>query len=156
MRKKIAIILGSKSDYSYIEEAIKVLDDFDIGYEVKILSAHRNPDALHRYVKKIDREGFKVVIAVAGGAAALPGVVASYTTLPVIGVPVYTKAFKGIDSLLSILQMPRGVPVATMAIGSQGAINAVLLSLRILSINNYYIRKKLLKYKKKIKMLGKK
>src|SRR4030067_1880927 len=127
-KKSVAVIMGSDSDFEAVKEGLKLLDKFGVGYEVKILSAHRSPEPLRKYVKALAKKGFKVIIAAAGGAAHLPGVIASMTILPVIGVPMMTKAFNGIDSLLSIMQMPSGVPVATMAVGSAGAKNAPILS----------------------------
>ncbi|RKY42557.1 MAG: 5-(carboxyamino)imidazole ribonucleotide mutase, partial [Candidatus Omnitrophota bacterium] len=107
--KKILILLGSNSDLPQTEEGLKLLKDLKINYELKVISAHRDPDKLRKYLKNIDRKGVKVIIACAGLSAALPGVVSSYVDIPVIGVPLYSKAFKGVDSLLSILQMPKGV-----------------------------------------------
>lgn len=151
MKKLISLILGSKSDLGYWEKALGLLDYAGADYELKILSAHRDSEALRKYVKKLAPQGVKVIIASAGGAAALPGVVASYTQLPVIGVPVYTKAFKGVDSLLSIIQMPKGVPVASMAVGSAGPLNAVLFALRIIALNNKSYQQKLKKAAKYLK-----
>lgn len=149
--KKIAVILGSNSDFSQVEEGLKLLDEFKIDYELKVLSAHRNPQELSKYVKSLENKGIKVIIACAGLSAALPGVVSSYVDIPVIGVPLYSKAFKGIDSLLSILQMPKGVPVACLTVGSSGMVNAVILSLRILSLSDKKTKSILLKVKKKFK-----
>ncbi|MDP2944764.1 MAG: 5-(carboxyamino)imidazole ribonucleotide mutase, partial [Atribacterota bacterium] len=122
------------------------LDELGISYEMKVLSAHRTPDLLFEYVAQLEEKGFKVIIAGAGGAAHLPGMIASKTLLPVIGVPIETKVLGGLDSLLSIVQMPGGVPVATMGIGN--AKNAALMAARILAINNIELRKKLENYKK--------
>jgi 5-(carboxyamino)imidazole ribonucleotide mutase len=149
MSKQIAIIIGSKSDLSTIKETTNILDEFKMSYDLKILSAHRTPDELSGYVKQLSKTDVKVVIAAAGGAAALSGVVASHTDLPVIGIPIETKSLKGIDSLLSTVQMPPGIPVATVAIGAQGAKNAALLAIRILALNNPGLKKALMRYKEK-------
>ncbi len=146
--REISIILGSKSDLDFIKPAEDLLKKLDVEYELKILSAHRTPEKLEEYVKKAESNGIKIIIAAAGGAAALPGVVASFTDLPVIGIPVPTKYLNGIDSLLSILQMPKGIPVATMAIGSQAPINSVLYALKILSLTDKKYREKLNSYYK--------
>jgi len=144
--EKVAIIMGSTSDLDTMKKAAEVLDELGIIYEMKVLSAHRTPDLLFEYIKQIEEKGFKVIIAGAGGAAHLPGVIASQTLLPVIGVPLETKVMGGLDSLLSMVQMPAGVPVATMGIGN--AKNAGLMAVRILAINNIELRKKLENYKK--------
>ena len=130
---EIGIIMGSQSDWPTMKEAAQVLDELEVPYETKIVSAHRTPDRLWSYGKTAAERGLKVIIAGAGGAAHLPGMMASKTRIPVIGVPVQTKALSGIDSLYSILQMPRGYPVATMAIGRQGAYNAGLMAAGILA-----------------------
>jgi 5-(carboxyamino)imidazole ribonucleotide mutase len=129
-----------------MEKATELLDELGIYYEIKVLSAHRTPDLLFEYIEQIEEKGYKVIIAGAGGAAHLPGVIASQTLLPVIGVPIETKVMGGLDSLLSMVQMPGGVPVATMGIGN--AKNAGLMAARILAINNIELRKKLENYKK--------
>ena len=147
-KKSVAVIMGSDSDFDAVKEGLKLLDKFDVGYEVKILSAHRSPKPLRKYVKALAKKGFKVIIAAAGGAAHLPGVIASMTILPVIGVPMMTKAFNGIDSLLSIMQMPSGLPVATMAVGSAGAKNAAILSAEIVALTDKKVRAKLHNFKK--------
>ena len=136
MSKAISIIMGSQSDLEIVCETIKLLKEFKAGFEVRVLSAHRTPKELAAYVELAARKGTKVFIAAAGGAAALAGVVAAHTTLPVIGIPIETSALKGIDSLLSTVQMPAGVPVASMAIGKAGAKNAALFALEILGITN--------------------
>ena len=143
---KVTIIMGSISDRETMEKAAGVLDELGISYEMKVLSAHRTPDLLFEYVAQVEEKGFKVIIAGAGGAAHLPGVIASKTLLPVIGVPIETKVLGGLDSLLSIVQMPGGVPVATMGIGN--AKNAGLMAAHILAINNLEIRKRLENYRK--------
>jgi 5-(carboxyamino)imidazole ribonucleotide mutase len=129
----VGVIMGSKSDWDTMKHACEVLDQFEIAYEKKVVSAHRTPDLMFTYAKEARERGLKVIIAGAGGAAHLPGMVAAKTTLPVIGVPVQTQALKGLDSLLSIVQMPGGVPVATVAIGKAGAVNAGLLAAQILA-----------------------
>lgn len=130
---QVAIIMGSQSDWPTMREAAEMLDALDVAYEAKIVSAHRTPDRLWDFGKGAVEAGLKVIIAGAGGAAHLPGMVASKTRVPVIGVPVQTKALSGVDSLYSILQMPRGYPVATMAIGAAGAANAGLMAAAILA-----------------------
>ena len=132
----VGIIMGSQSDWPTMKEAALLLDAFGIPYEAKIVSAHRTPDRLWTYGKTAVDRGLKVIIAGAGGAAHLPGMMASKTRVPVIGVPVQTKALSGVDSLYSILQMPRGYPVATMAIGAAGAANAALMAAGILALND--------------------
>ena len=132
----VGIIMGSQSDWPTMKEAALVLDELGIAYETKIVSAHRTPDRLWAYGKAAASRGLKIIIAGAGGAAHLPGMMASKTRIPVIGVPVQTKALAGVDSLYSIVQMPRGFPVATMAIGAAGAANAGLLAAGILALNN--------------------
>jgi phosphoribosylaminoimidazole carboxylase PurE protein len=145
MSKKpvVAVIMGSDSDLPVMSEAKKVFDDNGISCEVRILSAHRSPDDVARFTKQARKKGLRVIIAGAGGAAHLAGVIASHTTLPVIGVPMETKELKGIDSLFSIVQMPSGVPVATVTIGKTGAKNAAILALQILSLNDKKIEKRL-------------
>ncbi|MFZ8849678.1 MAG: 5-(carboxyamino)imidazole ribonucleotide mutase [Thermoproteota archaeon] len=138
---KVAIIMGSKSDWEYMKESYELLKSFNIDVEAKVVSAHRTPEYMFNFAKNAENEGFEVIIAGAGGAAHLPGMVASLTTLPVVGVPIPTKQLNGLDSLLSIVQMPYGVPVATVAIGN--AKNAALLALRILSIKYKEIGDKL-------------
>jgi len=154
---KISIIMGSRSDLEIVKEAIHLLKSFKAGFEVKVLSAHRSPKELEQYVERAPKKGIRVFIAAAGGAAALAGVIAAHTTLPVIGVPIETKSLKGLDSLLSTVQMPAGIPVACMAIGKAGSKNAALFALEILAISDKKIAKKLLRYKedmrKKIKKI---
>lgn len=128
--------MGSQSDWPTLREAAAILDDLGVGYEAKIVSAHRTPERLYDYAKAAAGNGLKVIIAGAGGAAHLPGMTASMTLLPVLGVPVESKALKGIDSLYSIVQMPAGVPVGTLAIGTPGARNAALLAAQILALND--------------------
>lgn len=132
----IGIIMGSQSDWPTLKYSADILDEFDVVYETKIVSAHRTPDRLWEYGKSAINRGLNVIIAGAGGAAHLPGMMASKTRIPVIGVPIKTQALSGVDSLYSIVQMPRGFPVATMAIGSAGASNAALMALEILALND--------------------
>lgn len=151
MRKiTVAVIIGSKSDLDMIQPCLDTLSEFAVIYELRILSAHRQPKKLIEYVNQVSQRGNKVFIAAAGGAAALPGVIAAHTILPVIGLPVETKSLKGIDSLLSIAQMPSGVPVACMRIGKGAAKNAALFALEILALNDKKIETKLLAYKRKL------
>jgi len=133
---KVGIIMGSQSDWPTMREAADILDQLGIAYEAKIVSAHRTPDRLWEYGKTAVDRGLQVIIAGAGGAAHLPGMMASKTRVPVVGVPVQTKALSGVDSLYSILQMPRGYPVATMAIGAAGAANAALMAASILALHD--------------------
>lgn len=142
-----AILMGSKTDLATLEETAKILKDFAISFEMKVLSAHRTPKETAKYAEEAKGRGIKVIICGAGGSAALAGVAAAHTTLPVIGVPVDSTSLQGIDSLLSTVQMPPGVPVAAVAIGKMGAKNAALLALRILALSDPSIEKKLEKYK---------
>jgi 5-(carboxyamino)imidazole ribonucleotide mutase len=144
---KVSIIMGSQSDMETVQAGIDVLTEFKIGFDVKVLSAHRTPEALAAYVAAAQRKGVKVFIAAAGGAAALAGVIASHTTLPVIGIPIETQSLGGMDSLLSTVQMPGGIPVACMAIGSAGAKNAGLLAIQILGAFDQSLQKKLVQYR---------
>jgi 5-(carboxyamino)imidazole ribonucleotide mutase len=133
---KIGVIMGSKSDWETMRHACEVLDELDVSYEKKVVSAHRTPDYMFEYADQAEKRGLAVIIAGAGGAAHLPGMVASKTLLPVIGVPIQSQALNGMDSLLSIVQMPSGVPVATVSIGKAGATNAGLLAAQILGITD--------------------
>lgn len=144
---KIGIIMGSQSDWATMKPATDVLDSLGVGYEVKIVSAHRTPDRLVEYAKGAKAKGLQVIIAGAGGAAHLPGMTASMTPLPVLGVPVESRALKGMDSLLSIVQMPGGVPVGTMAIGEAGAKNAGLMAAAILALGDETLAQKLDQYR---------
>ena len=146
---KIGVIMGSQSDWLTMKNTVDVIDSFNIPYELNIVSAHRTPNRLYEYAKQAEAKGIKVIIAGAGGAAHLPGMIASLTTLPVLGVPILSEAMKGMDSLLSIVQMPSGVPVGTLAIGQSGATNAGLLSLQILAINDQVLAKKIKNYRAK-------
>ena len=141
---KIAIVMGSQSDYSTMKDCVKILKILKISFDVKIVSAHRTPKRLYEFAKKSETS-YSVIIAGAGGSAHLPGMIASLTTLPVIGVPVESKKLKGLDSLLSIVQMPKGIPVGTVAIGKDGAINAALYAASILGITDKKIKNSLLK-----------
>ncbi len=144
----VGIIMGSDSDLAVMQEAAKILEEFGVSHEITVVSAHRTPDRLSEYAKNAEGRGLKVIIAGAGGAAHLPGMAAAYCALPVIGVPISTKALKGIDSLLSIAQMPPGVPVATVAIN--GARNAGILAAEILGAHDMDIRAKVRAYKMKM------
>ncbi len=143
----IAIIMGSKSDWETMEHAARTLDALKIPYEVKIVSAHRTPDLLFQFAESADARGIEVIIAGAGGAAHLPGMAAAKTHLPVLGVPVQSKTLNGMDSLLSIVQMPAGIPVGTLAIGRAGAVNAALLAAAIVANKHEEYRKALLNYR---------
>jgi len=140
---KISIVMGSQSDYSTMKYCIKILKILKIKHETKIVSAHRTPDRMYKFAKDAEKNNISVIIAGAGGSAHLPGMIAALTSIPVIGVPIESKKLKGLDSLLSIAQMPKGVPVGTVAIGKDGAINAALLSASIISINDKDVRKNL-------------
>ena len=145
--QRIAIIMGSESDLETVQGAIDILKEFKANFAVTVLSAHRTPKELARFVEESTKKGTKVFIAAAGGAAALAGVVAAHTTLPVIGIPIETKSLRGLDSLLSTVQMPAGIPVASMAIGSAGAKNAALFALEILGAFDAKTAGRLKKYK---------
>ena len=145
----VSIIMGSKSDWPTMEAASQMLDEFGVPHESKVVSAHRTPDLLFEFAKSAEERGIEVIIAGAGGAAHLPGMCASQTVLPVLGVPVESKALKGLDSLLSIAQMPAGVPVGTLAIGQAGAKNAALLAIAILANSRPELRKKLHAFRSK-------
>ena len=140
---QVGLIMGSQSDWSTMKEAADILSELSVTYETKIVSAHRTPGRLWEYGKTAEKRGLKVIIAGAGGAAHLPGMIASKTNLPVVGVPVMTTSLNGIDSLYSILQMPRGYPVATMAIGAQGAKNGGLLAAQIIALSDTKLKKTL-------------
>ena len=146
-RIDVGIIMGSKSDWPTMEAAAKVLDEFGIGYEAEVVSAHRTPDKMMKYAESAKGRGLRVIIAGAGGAAHLPGMVAAKTGLPVLGVPVKSRALNGLDSLLSIAQMPAGIPVATFAIGEAGAKNAGLFAASILALEDKGVERKLEKFR---------
>jgi 5-(carboxyamino)imidazole ribonucleotide mutase len=144
---RIAVIMGSSSDWETLQHAASTLEHFEVPHEVRVISAHRTPELMFDFAKSAATEGFAAIIAGAGGAAHLPGMVASLTTLPVLGVPVQSKALAGVDSLLSIVQMPAGVPTATFAIGPAGAINAALFAVRMLAVQDSSLRVKLTAYR---------
>lgn len=145
----VAVIMGSKSDWETMRHAVEMLGRFGIPHDCRVVSAHRTPDRMVKYAREAEGRGIQVIIAGAGGAAHLPGMVAALTHLPVLGVPVESRALKGLDSLLSIAQMPAGVPVGTLAIGEAGAKNAGLLAAGILALQDARVRKKLLAFRKK-------
>lgn len=147
---EIAVVMGSKSDWPTVRETCLILDQFGVDYEKHVISAHRMPDEMFAFAKGAVADGLKVVIACAGGAAHLPGMLAANTPLPVIGIPAQTRALGGMDSLLSIVQMPAGVPVATTAIGVAGAKNAALLALEILGITNREIQEQILDFRQQM------
>jgi len=145
---KISIIIGSKSDLETVQETINVLKKLGVKHEVNVLSAHRTPKEVINHVEKLPEKGVKIIIAAAGMAAALAGTIAAHTILPVIGIPIETRTLKGLDSLLSTVQMPRGVPVACMSIGRSGAENAAIFACQILSLEDASLQKKMIKLKK--------
>ena len=147
MKPLVGIIMGSKSDWETMAHAAETLDEIGVPYEVRVVSAHRTPDLLFEYASSAEERGLEVIIAGAGGAAHLPGMTSSKTVLPVLGVPVQSKSLNGLDSLLSIVQMPAGVPVGTLAIGRAGAVNAALLAAAILANKNPQIREDLRRYR---------
>ena len=146
---KVAIVMGSQSDYSTMKYTVNVLKILKIKHETKIVSAHRTPNRMFEFAKKAEKNNISVIIAGAGGSAHLPGMIAALTRIPVIGVPIESKKLKGLDSLLSIAQMPKGIPVGTVAIGVDGAINAALFSASILSVSDTSIRKSLENWRNK-------
>ena len=145
--KKVSIVMGSQSDFKTMKLCKKILEKLKIKHEIKIISAHRTPYRMFQFAKKSEKSNVAVIIAGAGGSAHLPGMIASLTSIPVIGVPIESKKLKGLDSLLSIAQMPKGIPVATVAIGEDGAINAALLATSIISLNDEKIKKNLNKWR---------
>ena len=145
---KIAICMGSQSDWPTMKEAAAILDSLDVPCDIRIISAHRTPDRLAEFARTAEAQGFEIIIAGAGGAAHLPGMIAAQTHLPVLGVPVQSKALNGVDSLYSIVQMPAGVPVATFAIGMAGAKNAALMAVQILSLQDAALKKRLLDWRR--------
>ncbi|WP_100330176.1 5-(carboxyamino)imidazole ribonucleotide mutase [Bacillus xiapuensis] len=151
MSVDVGVIMGSTSDWETMKHACEILEELQVSYEKRVVSAHRTPDLMFQYAKEARERGVKVIIAGAGGAAHLPGMVAAQTTLPVIGVPVQSKALNGMDSLLSIVQMPGGVPVATVAIGKSGAVNAGLLAAQILSITSAALAERLQERREKLR-----
>ncbi|MDG2187673.1 MAG: 5-(carboxyamino)imidazole ribonucleotide mutase [Hyphomicrobiales bacterium] len=146
---KIAIIMGSQSDWKTMQFAADILDEFGIKYDKLIISAHRTPDRMYDFAKNSKNNNYSVIIAGAGGSAHLPGMVASLTPLPVLGVPIESNFSNGMDSLLSIVQMPKGIPVGTLAVGKAGAINAALLAISILSLNDLLLQQALIDWKNK-------
>ena len=146
---KVAIVMGSQSDYSTMQYCKKVLKILNIKHEINIVSAHRTPDRMYKFAKTAEKNNISVIIAGAGGSAHLPGMIAALTRIPVIGVPIESKKLKGLDSLLSIAQMPKGIPVGTVAIGKDGAINAALFAASIISLSDSKIRKNLYLWRNK-------
>ena len=144
---KVSIVMGSQSDYKTMSIAAKILKKMGIKYETKIISAHRTPNRMIEFAKSAEKNSIGVIIAGAGGSAHLPGMLSSLTTVPVLGVPIESKKLKGLDSLLSIVQMPKGIPVGTLAIGKDGAINSALLASAIIANNNSLVKKKLTKWR---------
>ena len=148
--KSVLIVMGSDSDHAIMREAADILDEFGVGYDLRVSSAHRSPKRTTEIVEKAGHSAVKVIIAGAGAAAHLAGVIAAHTTLPVIGVPIDSSPLKGVDALLSTVQMPAGIPVATMAVGKAGARNAGILAVQILALGDSTLRAKLGRYKKKL------
>lgn len=146
-RPRVGVIMGSRSDWETMSHAARTLETLDVAFETRIVSAHRTPDLLFEYAASAQERGLQVIIAGAGGAAHLPGMTAAKTVLPVLGVPVESRALKGMDSLLSIVQMPRGVPVGSLAIGTSGAVNAALLATSIVALNDEGVRRRLEAYR---------
>ena len=144
---KVAIVMGSQSDYKTMKLTEKVLKNIGVSFETKIISAHRTPKRMYEFASSAKKNSFGVIIAGAGGSAHLPGMISALTSVPVLGVPIESKKLKGLDSLLSIVQMPKGIPVGTLAIGEDGAINAALLAASIIANNNSHIKKKLEKWR---------
>lgn len=144
----VAVIMGSLSDWETMKQATHILEEFGIDFDKKVVSAHRTPEIMMNFAKNAEQQGYKLIIAGAGGAAHLPGMVAAMTLLPVIGVPIQSRALSGLDSLYSIVQMPGGVPVASMAIGTSGAKNAALYAIQILALADKNLAEKLKKYRK--------
>ena len=147
MSKKVSIIMGSQSDFKTMKLCQKILKLLKVKFETKIISAHRTPNRMFEYAKNAEKNGVEVIIAGAGGSAHLPGMISALTSLPVLGVPIESKKLKGLDSLLSIAQMPKGIPVGTLAIGKDGAINAALLAASIIANNNPTVKKRLINWR---------
>ncbi len=145
----VSVVMGSNSDWNVMQHAVAILKDFNIAHEARVVSAHRTPDVMFEFAENAGKQGIKCIIAGAGGAAHLPGMIAAKTTVPVLGVPVNSRYLKGLDSLLSIVQMPKGVPVATFAIGEAGAANAGLFAVAILANNDAQIRNQLNAFREK-------
>lgn len=150
-KAEVAIIMGSDSDWSIVKSAAETLDSFGISFDVRVMSAHRTPDLAADFAKNAARRGIKIIIAAAGGAAHLGGVLAGHTTLPVIGIPIKGGALNGMDSLLATLQMPAGIPVATVTLGSAGPVNAAILAVQMLAISRPVLQKKLARHKANMK-----
>lgn len=150
-KPEVGIVMGSDSDWPIVKTATETLDSFDIAYEVRVISAHRTPEEAADYASKAEKRGIKVLLSAAGGAAHLGGVIAAHTILPVIGIPIKGGALNGMDSLLATLQMPSGIPVATVTLGSAGPVNAAIFAVQMLSLGRVGLRKKLRNYKKKLK-----
>lgn len=148
---KVSIVMGSKSDLPTMSKCVEILDLMKVDYEIKVISAHRTPEYLFEYAKSAESKGISIIIAAAGGAAHLPGVIAGLTLLPVIGVPINSTPLNGLDSLLSIVQMPGGVPVATVSIGEPGAKNAGILATHILALNDSELKRRLALFRESIK-----
>ena len=144
---KVSIVMGSQSDYKTMKLAAKILKKLGVKFETKIISAHRTPNRMFEYASSADRNNIGVIIAGAGGSAHLPGMISALTTIPVLGVPIESKKLKGLDSLLSIAQMPKGIPVGTLAIGDDGSINAALLAASIIGLNDLTVKKKLKQFR---------
>ncbi|PTQ55075.1 MAG: Phosphoribosylaminoimidazole carboxylase catalytic subunit [Candidatus Carbobacillus altaicus] len=149
-RPLVGVVMGSRSDWETMKHTVALLNEFAISYEARVVSAHRTPDEMFHYAETASERGIRVIIAGAGGAAHLPGMIASKTHLPVIGVPVSSRQLNGLDSLLSIVQMPAGVPVATVAIGEAGAKNAAILAARFLALVDEHIRERLIAYQQRM------
>ncbi len=147
----VGIVMGSDSDWSLVKKTAETLDEFGVGHEVRVISAHRTPDTAADYARGASRRGIKVIIAAAGGAAHLGGVLAAYTSLPVLGIPVKSGALNGVDSLLATLQMPAGIPVATLTLGSAGPVNAAILAVQILALSRPGLARKLTRHKSALK-----
>ncbi len=150
-KPEVAIVMGSDSDWSIVKPATETLAQFNVSYEVRVISAHRTPEVASTYAKSAARRGIKVIIAAAGGAAHLGGVLAGHTSLPVIGIPIKGGALNGLDSLLATLQMPSGIPVATVTLGSAGPVNAALFAVQILALGKPGLQKKLAQHKSRMK-----
>ncbi len=150
-KPKVAIVMGSASDWKVVEHCFQTLEEFGLTAEVKVMSAHRTPHEACTFAENASKNGFKVIIGAAGGAAHLAGVLAGHTTLPVIGIPMPAWALDGLDSLLATVQMPRGVPVATVAIGKAGAVNAAILAVQMMALSDPALKRKLVSYKAKMR-----
>ncbi len=146
---RVGVIMGSKSDWETMEQAAQLLTDFAVDHECRVVSAHRTPDLMAQYAKEAAMRGIRVIVAAAGGAAHLPGMIAAHTTLPVLGVPIESHTLRGVDSLLSIVQMPAGIPVGTLAIGKAGARNAALLAIAILALDDVKLKARLEEFRRR-------